>query len=102
LAEFPSKNFLDKYSCQVTAKAGTYLVLDGMLFHKAGANKSSNERRALNHVIGLPFMGQVIDLPAAMAENNVSLPTDPRLRRYLGAQWGSVGSATEWREKKFS
>jgi len=101
LAEFPSKNFLDKYSCQVTAKAGTYLVLDGMLFHKAGANKSPHERRALNHVIGLPFMGQVIDLPAAMAENNVSLPADPRLHRYLGAQWGSVRSATEWREKKF-
>ena len=100
-AEFPSKNFLDKYSLQITAKAGTFLVLDGMLFHKAGSNKSSHERRALNHVIGLPFMGQVIDLPAAMSKNNVALPSDPRLQRYLGAQWGSVGSATEWREKKF-
>jgi hypothetical protein len=100
-SEFPSKNFLDKYSCQVTAAAGTYLVLDGMLFHKAGSNRTSRERRALNHVIGLPFMSQVIDLPAAMASNKIDLPADLQLQRFLGAQWGSVRSASEWREKKF-
>ena len=101
LPELPSKAFLDNYSVQVTAKAGTFLVLDGMLFHKAGTNKTSTERRALNHVIGLPFMSQVVDLPLAMKLNGIDIPKDPKLQRYLGAQWRTFTSAKDWRLSKF-
>ena len=100
-AEFPTYNFLEKFSQQITAPAGTFLILDAMLFHKAGTNSTMKERRAINHVIGLPFMGQVIDLPTAMADRDISSPTDAKLQRYLGNQWNALPSAKVWREKKF-
>jgi hypothetical protein len=101
LAEFPSEKFLRNHSRQVLATAGTFLVLDGMLFHKAGSNCTDMERRAINHVIGLPFMAQVIDIPEAMQRSQVPIPSDTKIQRYLGAQWGPVASAQLWREKKF-
>lgn len=98
-SEFPTKKFLDSFSRQVTARAGTFLVLDGMLFHKAGSNVTQKERRAINYVIGLPFMGQVVDLPTSMKNRGINLPTDPKMTRYLGMQWNTSASASEWRKK---
>lgn len=101
LSEFPTETFIENHSRQVLAKAGTFLVLDGMLFHKAGSNRTNMERRAINHVIGLPFMAQTIDLPKAMKNGQVPWPADKKIQRYLGAQWGPVDSAQAWRLKKF-
>lgn len=97
----PTKSFLDKYSIQITALAGTFLVLDGMLFHKAGSNTTTKERRALNHVLGLPFMAQTVNLPAAMKKNHIEMPEDQRIQRYLGLQWNPSSSPKEWRESRF-
>jgi Phytanoyl-CoA dioxygenase (PhyH) len=101
LSEFPSETFVVNHSRQVLATAGTFLVLDGMLFHKAGTNQTSMERRAINHVIGLPFMAQTIDLPKAMKNGQIPMPDDKKIQRYLGTQWGPVDSALAWRLKKF-
>lgn len=59
---FPSQDFIRNNAIQVIAKAGDFLVLDCMVYHSAGINRSPNERRAINHVYTIPMLQQQIIL----------------------------------------
>jgi ectoine hydroxylase-related dioxygenase (phytanoyl-CoA dioxygenase family) len=84
----------EKFATPVVAPAGTFLVLDAMLFHRAGRNRSSGERRAVNHLIGRPFMAQQFDLPRMVDARHGE---DPFLNRYLGFRWSPCASVADWR-----
>jgi ectoine hydroxylase-related dioxygenase (phytanoyl-CoA dioxygenase family) len=56
----------------VKAKAGQFILLDCMLFHCAGFNRSAKERRAINHVYNIPFFKQQINLPKNMHFDHLS------------------------------
>lgn len=58
---FPSDIFVEENAKQITAKAGSYIVLDCMIFHSGGINNSSNDRRAVNHVFTIPHIKKQID-----------------------------------------
>lgn len=60
---FPSENYISKNAVQIEAKAGSFIVLDCMLFHSGGYNYSSLARRAINHVYTIPFFKQQINIP---------------------------------------
>lgn len=61
----PSVQYMEKHALQVSAPAGSVIIFNSMLFHKAGHNKSGNIiRRGINHVYVKPIIGQQIDLPA--------------------------------------
>lgn len=94
IEEFPSQNFIAKHEIQCDAKAGSILVFDSMLYHRAGKNVSQNVRRGLNHVIGRPFMAQQIDLPRVL---NGKYKDDPFLNKYLGYRWNPADSVKSWR-----
>ncbi|MGH8295389.1 MAG: phytanoyl-CoA dioxygenase family protein [Steroidobacteraceae bacterium] len=98
--EFPGVAFADKFERQVQAPAGSFLVLDAMLFHRAGANRTSQLRRAVNHVIGRPFMAQQIDLPSALASSGIDPPGDPAIKKYLGYRWSPARDVTDWRTRR--
>ncbi len=93
-AEFPSEAYVEKFATPLVAPAGTFLVLDAMLYHRAGRNHSSGERRALNHLIGRPFMAQQFDLSRMVDARH---GTDPFLNRYLGFRWSPCASVADWR-----
>lgn len=59
----PSLDFIQKNAIQIEAPAGSFILLDGMLFHSGGFNRSDKDRRALNHVYTLPMFKQQIHLP---------------------------------------
>src|SRR5205085_3794815 len=63
---FPSQEFLKRNQRGITARAGSVLVFDSMLFHRAGYNRATFTRRALNHVYALPFLKQQISIPEAL------------------------------------
>jgi ectoine hydroxylase-related dioxygenase (phytanoyl-CoA dioxygenase family) len=65
----------------VTAAAGSFIILDAMLFHSGGVNRTSSPRRAVNHLYTIPLMRQQIDFPAFLGADYVS---DPGIRRLLG------------------
>ena len=69
---FPSENYLCRNAVQVTAKAGQYILLDCMLFHSGGFNKTDKERRAINHVFNIPYFKQQINLPENMHADDLS------------------------------
>ncbi|MCP3726163.1 phytanoyl-CoA dioxygenase family protein [Paraburkholderia sp. CNPSo 3272] len=100
IEEFPTEKFVSKFEKQIAAPAGSFLVLDAMLFHRAGINMSSRVRRAVNHVIGLPFMAQQVDIPSAFASTGAPAPKDPAIRKYLGYKWAPAVSAIDWRTRR--
>lgn len=70
---FPSENYVNRNAIQVTAKAGQFILLDCMLFHSGGFNKTDKERRAINHVFNIPYFKQQINLPKNMCEDKLTL-----------------------------
>lgn len=91
---FPSDAFVRAHQEVMTAPAGTFIVMDAMMFHRAGRNGSQNVRRGINHLIGLPFLAQQIDLPRML---NGAHADDPFLARYLGYKWNPAGTIEDWR-----
>jgi ectoine hydroxylase-related dioxygenase (phytanoyl-CoA dioxygenase family) len=91
---FPSAAFVRKHERGISAPAGALIVMDAMLFHRAGYNSGGGVRRGVNHLIGRPLLVQQIDLPRLLQG---SYAEDAFLRRYLGYQWNPAVSVTEWR-----
>lgn len=96
-AEFPSEGYVEKFAVPAVVPAGSFLVLDAMLFHRAGRNRSSGQRRALNHLIGRPFMAQQFDLSRMVDARHGE---DPCLGNYLGFRWSPRASVADWRRER--
>jgi ectoine hydroxylase-related dioxygenase (phytanoyl-CoA dioxygenase family) len=78
---FPSDRFVETEAATITANAGSFIILDCMMFHSGGVNVTDRPRRAVNHVYSIPLLRQQIDLPEALGEN---FTTDGELRKLLG------------------
>ena len=69
---FPSSGYVKKNAVQVEAKAGSFILLDCMMFHAGGFNTTNSTRRAVNHVFNIPFFKQQINIPMNMNNDNLS------------------------------
>jgi hypothetical protein len=69
---FPSENYVRKNAIQIEAKAGSFIVLDCMVFHAGGFNKTNLERRAVNHLYNIPYFKQQINIPLNMKSSSLS------------------------------
>lgn len=98
-SEFPSDAYVLRHERQLEAPAGTFLVMDAMLYHRAGRNVSSGPRRAVNHVIGRPFLGQQFDFAAMLGDR---FADDEDLMRYLGYRWRPQPDVPSWRRKRMT
>ncbi|MDW3681743.1 phytanoyl-CoA dioxygenase family protein [Cupriavidus sp. CV2] len=74
--EFPSPGYVRRNAVQIEAKAGSFVLLDCMLFHTGGFNGSQAVRRAVNHVYNIPYFKQQIRIPNNMKE--LDLPGEAR------------------------
>lgn len=98
VAEFPSDAYVKKFQTPIEVKSGTVIVLDAMTYHRAGINKKPGfTRRAVNHVAGLPFIAQQIDIPRFLADRQIDYSNDPSLSAYLGYRWNASPSPAAWR-----
>ncbi|PJJ10954.1 ectoine hydroxylase-related dioxygenase (phytanoyl-CoA dioxygenase family) [Flavobacterium sp. 1] len=95
----PSSQYVEKYSKQIIAKAGSVILFDSMLFHRAGFNSSSFTRRAINNVYVVPILKQQINLYTAL---NGKYSEDEFLSKFLGYQSNTPSSDKEWRNNKFN
>jgi ectoine hydroxylase-related dioxygenase (phytanoyl-CoA dioxygenase family) len=95
--EFPSEEFIRRHERVVEASPGSVILFDSMLFHRAGQNTSSIIRRAVNHVIGVPILGQQISIPDMLQGRHQD---DPFLAGYLGYRWNPRPSVLQWRMQK--
>jgi ectoine hydroxylase-related dioxygenase (phytanoyl-CoA dioxygenase family) len=81
LGAFPSDDVVEILQQQIEAPAGSFIVLDCMLFHSGAPNETSHERLAVNHVYSIPLLKQQIDLPGVLGEN---FTQDAKIRQILG------------------
>jgi ectoine hydroxylase-related dioxygenase (phytanoyl-CoA dioxygenase family) len=95
--EFPSEEFVRRYEEVVEARPGSIILFDSMLFHRAGHNSSTIVRRAVNHVIGVPILGQQISIPDMLQGR---FRDDPFLSRFLGYRWNPRPGVRSWRMQR--
>ena len=100
VAPFPSSVYAHKHERQVCVSAGSVIVMNAMLFHRAGDNRAKTIRRGVNHVIGRPFMSPYIDIPTALAKEGRDLSDDEFLSKYLGYRWKPAESVLAWHSKR--
>jgi len=77
----PSDAYIAANRVVASAPAGSAIVFDTMLFHRAGANSSANIRRAVNHLYTTPILKQQYDFPRALGDD---ANFDPAIARLLG------------------
>jgi ectoine hydroxylase-related dioxygenase (phytanoyl-CoA dioxygenase family) len=96
--KFPSEEYVNKFQKVVEAPAGSIILFDAMLFHRAGTNSSEKIRRAVNHIFTAPFILQQISFPKMLGDDRFS--DNPRLRKILGYESQIPSNVTEWRNSK--
>lgn len=96
---FPSAGYTRRNGTQIEANAGSFILLDCMLFHSGGFNRSQLVRRAVNHVYNIPYLKQQINIPQNM--HNVGLSDEAR--EILGFNYMEPASVADYlssRERK--
>jgi len=93
---FPDDRVVRAIEVAVNVPAGSYLILNSMLFHCAGTNTTKVARRAVNTVFSAPIIRQQIALPPNL-EGRYS---DPWLRRLLGFEADAPRTIEGWFESR--
>lgn len=97
LEKIPSNDYINKFSIVANAPAGSVIVFDSMLLHKAGYNKSENIRRGINNMYVKPILKQQVNIPKAL---NGKFSDDPDLRKLLGYDSVTPDNVDQWRENR--
>jgi ectoine hydroxylase-related dioxygenase (phytanoyl-CoA dioxygenase family) len=97
LEKFPSQDYVTKHEEAVSARAGSAIVFDSMLFHRGGVNTSAQPRRGLNHLYALPFIKQQIDVPRILGGK---YSDDEFLSKFLGYESEAAESVVHWRSQR--
>ena len=101
--ERPTDEVFYSQSERAEGKAGDILFFNSNLWHAAGLNNSSKERRAITITFTKPFMKQQLDYPRAVGYENVELLSEP-LQQVIGYFSRTPVNLTEWYqvpEKRF-
>jgi len=89
---FPSERYIQNHAIQIEAKAGSYILLDCMLFHVGGFNKTHSARRAVNHIYNIPYFKQQINIP----RNMKGLELSAEIKDILGFNYVEPGSIADY------
>ena len=93
----PSDIYIEANRVVASAPAGSAIIFDTMLFHRAGANSSKNIRRAVNHLYTTPILKQQYDFPRALGER---AGLDPDILRLLGYTSQVPIDVRDWRKAR--
>jgi ectoine hydroxylase-related dioxygenase (phytanoyl-CoA dioxygenase family) len=97
LDHLPSEEYVERHHQIVEASAGSVILFDSMLFHRAGRNASNHTRRAVNHVYAVPLLKQQIDLPEYLAGK---YSDDEFYRKLLGYDTQAPRSDEQFKQKR--
>ena len=96
---FPDDRVVRSLEVATNVPAGAYLILNSMIFHCAGVNRTEGPRRAINTVFTVPIIKQQIALPPNLEGRYAN---DPWLRRLLGFEVDPPRSLEAWFESRKS
>jgi ectoine hydroxylase-related dioxygenase (phytanoyl-CoA dioxygenase family) len=95
LETLPSAPYIESNRAVIAAPAGSAIVFDSMLFHRAGVNKSQIVRRGVNQVYTIPLLKQQYDFPRALGQR---LDLAPAIAQLLGYTSQVPIDDRAWRE----
>lgn len=95
--EVPSADYVKRHETHACARAGSVILFDAMLYHRAGHNQSGEIRRGVNHVFCTEILKQQLDLPRALAGKYAD---DPQLNVLLGYASEPPVGVKEYRERR--
>lgn len=90
---FPSEETVKRNERQVEVPRGTFIVLDCMVYHAGSSNRSTGDRRAVNHVFTIPMLRQQVHLPSIVGEEGSFSEWQ---RKILGFGLNEFRSVDEW------
>ena len=93
----PSLKYLKNNYFQVQCPAGSAIIFNSLLFHKAGVNKSKIDRIGLNHIFSVPIIKQQICIKSIFKDQ---YKEDLYLNKILGYKWDIPKNVNEYRLKK--
>ncbi|QJW84077.1 phytanoyl-CoA dioxygenase family protein [Ramlibacter terrae] len=93
----PSTAYISKHRLTAAAPAGSAIIFDAMLFHRAGSNGSQQVRRGVNHVYSTPILKQNYDFPRALGAR---ADLSPALERLLGYSSQVPVDERAWRDQR--
>lgn len=93
----PSSLWIERHAKQIEATAGSVLLFDAMILHRAGRNASTLIRRGINHLFTIPIIKQQYDLPRGLGAD---FQADADTRRLLGYTSQVPVSVLEWRQQR--
>ena len=98
--KFPSTKYVKKNQEVITAEIGDLIVMDSMIFHRAGKNYSNMTRRGLNHIFTVPIIRQSISFAKMLGIRKDIKNKDTRM--ILGYNYDHEPSASPklWRKNK--
>ena len=82
----PSDSYIEANRIESAIPAGSAIVFDSMLLHRAGFNRSAAIRRSINHLYTIPTIKQQYDFPRALAAQQDSLESAAVRLLGFGAQ----------------
>ena len=91
--KFSSDELVPRVEKAVTVKAGTFILLDCMTYHRGGINTSAQDRRAINQAFTIPAWRQQLHLPSIFG-SDVEFSEDEK--RMLGYGLEEFKSHEEW------
>jgi len=103
----PGSHNLDVFPSKYTeetpiVKAGSMILFNSMIYHKAGINKGNTHRFGINHMLTLPFIKQQINLPLALKGKYKDIPDLNRILGYMTREYDDVLDFRNERFKKLT
>lgn len=95
-ANYPSESYILKNALQVGAKAGQFIILDCMIYHSGGMNRTNFERRGVNQVYTIPYFKQQIKLPDMMIRESL----EPHHQELFGFNYQEPTSIEDYLDGK--
>lgn len=95
----PSENEFCKHAFQIVGSAGTLVVWNSNLWHRAGENKTDDTRRSVTPEFTKTFIKQGFDYPQFCNDE-----TAPYLKQVMGYNSRTPSSLSDWyqpKEKRF-
>ena len=92
--KFPSSDYVKKHSILPKIKAGSIVLMNSMLYHNAGNNKSKSPTMLLTNTFVRPVLAQQFAYPRMIA-NPDKLST--KEKEILGFRWNYSLTPKEWR-----
>jgi ectoine hydroxylase-related dioxygenase (phytanoyl-CoA dioxygenase family) len=98
--KFPSQSYVAANEVTMEAPAGSVILFDSMLFHRAGYNSSNRVRRGINHVYSIPIIKPQIEL-SELPHVKARGESDAWAAKILGVDQSVPCSVTAFRERRF-